>query len=1347
MADLIKLKTGTIAKIDKDNPNKPALDKGSVYFAVDTDNHIGKILYDAPVGTNGVDRIVMSTQAEYADEAGKATGITGIYPVKGTQTTTTARWTGILGGNITELFDGLTIAYYLPRTSASNVTLTLTFEKTGENTAAIPVYWTGQRRADTHYEPGSTIILTYWSARSISIDGTATTSARWVRADYDSTNTYQLRANYGGFKPTTDLYRFQLLLTKNETDLVPINAVNNSTATTKTLTTEEFNPFKPIYWWNTIIAVNANRVIGDWTNLYSQVLADFRYSFNIGQTLTANKAVYLVAIPQNNGMAKLDTNPIAQDLPVTEDNKIYIYLGQAQDGYQVELVPVHPIYYYKNGRIIAYTGEPEATTTSSGLMSASDKSKLAGITEGATNTTITATAPINASANTGAVTLTHSTSGPSTTGNTSKGDTANKTPGFGETFKAISATVDKFGHTTALAEHTVTIPATEASTSTKGLMTTSQVSKLAGIDEGAEVNQNTFAKIKVGSTTIEADAKQDTLELAGSNVTLTPDATNDKVTIGITKTNVTSALGYTPPTTNTTYDEATTTVAGLMSASDKAKLDGIEEGAQVNTVTGVKGNSESTYRTGNVNITKANIGLGNVENKSSATIRGEITSSNVTTALGYTPATQAVASTSANGLMSATDKSNFDSGIGIAGNTIAIGGSITADTLRTSLGLSNAMHFIGIATVAITDGSTTDPTITGYDFGTNGVNAKPGDVVIDKDSAYEFVWTGIKWERLGPDGSYALSNHTHSNATTSAAGFMSKDDKSKLNGIAEGATNTTISATGPIAASASTGAVTISHNTSGVTANTYGVTATTALTPGFGSTFSVPGFTVNATGHITAAGAHNVTIPSTAASTSVAGLMSAADKGKLEGIQEGATAVSFSRNLTSGTKIGTITINGTATDLYSTNNTWTAFKGATASAAGTAGYINAVPAAGQTGLYFGSDGAWHGNATTSTAGLMTAEDKSKLAGIAEGAKPGTVTSVATGAGLTGGTITGSGTIKANLRSETKLTNDSAAATETAGRVYPVALDKTGYLAVNVPWVNTTYSAATTSTAGLMSASDKSKLNGVAEGATNTTITGSSPIIASASTGAVTISHATSGPSTSGNTSKGDTSNQTPTWGGTFKVTSGTVDKFGHTTAFAEHTVTIPSALASTSAAGLMSKDDKSKLNGIADGATANTGTVTKITAGTGLNTSADQADSATKGSITTTGTLYLTTSGVTANSYGPSANATPAHSGTFSVPYITVDKYGRVTAASTKTITLPADSNTDTKVANTLSTTTKYYVTGTSSATTNTGTQYFDTGIYATTTAGELNAKQYKVDEAVTLQYNSTTKSLDFIFA
>lgn len=38
-------------------------------------------------------------------------------------------------------------------------------------------------------------------------------------------------------------------------------------------------------------------------------------------------------------------------------------------------------------------------------------------------------------------------------------------------------------------------------------------------------------------------------------------------------------------------------------------------------------------------VTKATLGLGNVENKTSATIRGELTKANVTTALGYTPPT------------------------------------------------------------------------------------------------------------------------------------------------------------------------------------------------------------------------------------------------------------------------------------------------------------------------------------------------------------------------------------------------------------------------------------------------------------------------------------------------------------------------------------------------------------------------------------------------------------------------------------------------------------------------------------------------------------------------------------
>lgn len=47
--------------------------------------------------------------------------------------------------------------------------------------------------------------------------------------------------------------------------------------------------------------------------------------------------------------------------------------------------------------------------------------------------------------------------------------------------------------------------------------------------------ENAFGKIKVGSVTIESDAYSDVLEfVAGNNVTLTADATNDKITIDVT---------------------------------------------------------------------------------------------------------------------------------------------------------------------------------------------------------------------------------------------------------------------------------------------------------------------------------------------------------------------------------------------------------------------------------------------------------------------------------------------------------------------------------------------------------------------------------------------------------------------------------------------------------------------------------------------------------------------------------------------------------------------------------------------------------------------------------------------
>lgn len=71
--------------------------------------------------------------------------------------------------------------------------------------------------------------------------------------------------------------------------------------------------------------------------------------------------------------------------------------------------------------------------------------------------------------------------------------------------------------------------------------------------------------------------------------------------------------------------------------SEKNKLTTVKEYAEPNSVIGVKGDSETEYRVGQINISKDHIGLSNVDNKSSNDIREEITKQNITSALGYTP--------------------------------------------------------------------------------------------------------------------------------------------------------------------------------------------------------------------------------------------------------------------------------------------------------------------------------------------------------------------------------------------------------------------------------------------------------------------------------------------------------------------------------------------------------------------------------------------------------------------------------------------------------------------------------------------------------------------------------------
>lgn len=97
-------------------------------------------------------------------------------------------------------------------------------------------------------------------------------------------------------------------------------------------------------------------------------------------------------------------------------------------------------------------------------------------------------------------------------------------------------------------------------------------------------------------------------------------------------------------------------------------------------------------------------------------------------------------------------------------------------------------------------------------------------------------------------------------------------------------------------------------------------------------------------------------------------------------------------------------------------------------------------------------------ATQQKVGFMSTADKAKLDGIASGANKYTLPTASAEA---------IGGIK-------------VAGTETAtSKVYTIKLGSDGLTGVvKVPWTDTTYSAATTSAAGLMSATDKSKLDDI-----------------------------------------------------------------------------------------------------------------------------------------------------------------------------------------------------------------------------------------------------------------------------
>ena len=331
---------------------------------------------------------------------------------------------------------------------------------------------------------------------------------------------------------------------------------------------------------------------------------------------------------------------------------------------------------------------------------------------------------------------------------------------------------------------------------------------------------------------------------------------------------------------------------------------------------------------------------------------------------------------------------------------------------------------------------------------------------------------------------------TYQNASSDSAGLMSPDDKSKLDNIAANANNYTH----PSFTQRAAGLYKVTVNNQGH------VTDAVAVTKEDITNLGIPAQDTNTTYEV--------------ATTSNAGLMSAADKTKLNNIAENAN--NYTHPTTSGNKH--IPAGGSEGQIlqYESDGTakWatieeTVYDEATSEKSGlmsasdkekldaiaanannythpsytqrqsglykvtvdNTGHVSAVAAVTKSditalGIPAQDTNTTYTVATTSKDGLMSSEDKTKLDGIAANANNYSHPSF---------TQRAAGLYKVTVNNQGHVTN-------------AVAVTKEDITALGIPGqdTNTTYNAATTSTAGLMSAADKTKLNAIAANANNYT---------------------------------------------------------------------------------------------------------------------------------------------------------------------------------------------------------------------------------------------------------------------
>lgn len=242
-----------------------------------------------------------------------------------------------------------------------------------------------------------------------------------------------------------------------------------------------------------------------------------------------------------------------------------------------------------------------------------------------------------------------------------------------------------------------------------------------------------------------------------------------------------------PATTDLLLGEiALNTYDGKVFMKKNNGVDGIVEVGAVTTVAG---------RTGAIVLANTDVGLGNVENKSSATIRSELTSGNVTTALGYTPANAATYG-AANGVAT------------LDGNGKIVTSQLPAITI-------------------------TDTFVVASEAAMLALNVQTGDIAVRTDLNKSFIVAGVdgsvigNWQELLTPSDVVQSVNGKSGAVTlSTTDILEGTNQYFTNARARAA----ISATGSLAYNSATGVISYTAPTSGTGSGDFKSDGSVAMT-------------------------------------------------------------------------------------------------------------------------------------------------------------------------------------------------------------------------------------------------------------------------------------------------------------------------------------------------------------------------------------------------------------------------------------------------------------------------------------------------------------------------------------